>query len=277
MCAHVAASAGVLEPTPLLEIDEASVKRGERWILDRISLRIPAGRHTAILGPNGSGKSTLVKLIMREVYPTASSNDRGRVRVFGRALWHVTELRGQLGIISPALQQDFTGEPSLEAFEVVLSGFFAARGLGLYHRVTDEMRKRAQQALDLLDAGNLAGREMASLSTGEARRVLIARTLVHRPRALLLDEPCTGLDLVGRRRFLESLRKLAQAGTTLVLITHHIEEILPEINQVVLLRNGRVAHQGEKADTLTDAALSASFGMPIRVRQRGAWFDALLE
>ncbi|MDD2676769.1 MAG: ATP-binding cassette domain-containing protein [Methylacidiphilaceae bacterium] len=276
MSSHSAYHATGFE-SPLLEIDQASVKRGERWILDRLSLRVPAGRHMAILGPNGSGKSTLVKLIAREVYPSVRDGDRGGLRIFGRDLWNVTELRGLLGIVSPAQERGFLGEPPLEACEAVVSGFFAARGLGPNHRVTEEMRERAAEALDLLGAGQLAGRELSSLSSGEARRLLIARALVHRPRALLLDEPCEGLDLASRRRFLESLRTLAQSGTTLLLITHHIEEILPEIAHVLLLRDGRVLQEGEKERTLTDAALSAAFGLPVRVRRRGAWYEAFLD
>ncbi|WP_329741663.1 ABC transporter ATP-binding protein [Dyella sp. A6] len=262
---------------PLLDIDKASVMQGNRLILDRLTLRVNAGQHTAILGPNGSGKSTLVKLVARQLYPLARGDGRGQVRIFGRERWNVSALRGLLGIVSPAVQRDYTSDIPLEAFDAVISGFFAARGLGLDHRVTDGMRERAREALEQLDAGHLAGREMASLSTGEARRVLIARALVHRPRALLLDEPCAGLDLASRRRFLESLRALARNGTTLLLVTHHIEEILPEIDQVVLLRDGRVQHQGSKADTLADAALSETFGMPIHAQCRGEWYTAAVD
>lgn len=262
---------------PLLDIDEASVMRGERAILDRLSLRVAPGQHTAILGPNGSGKSTLVKLIARQIYPLARDDGRGQVRVFGRERWNVAELRGLLGIVSPALQRDYTSDTPLQAFDAVVSGFFAARGLWLNHRVTDEMRARAHAALEQMDAGHLAGREMESLSTGEARRVLIARALVHRPRALLLDEPCAGLDLVSRRRFLESLRALARGGTTLLLVTHHIEEILPEIDRVLLLRDGRALQQGDKRAMLTDAALSAAFGMPVRVSRRSEWYAAAVD
>lgn len=261
----------------LLEIDEASVIRGERMILDRLSLRIAAGQHTAILGPNGSGKSTLVKLITRQLYPLARQGGGSSVRVFGRERWNVAELRSLLGIVSPALQLDYTSDTPLEVFDAVVSGFFAARGLGLDHRVSETMRERALEALAHSGAAQLAGREMASLSTGEARRVLIARALVHRPRALLLDEPCAGLDLASRRHFLESLRTLARGGTTLLLVTHHIEEILPEIDQVVLLRDGRVLQQGNKAAMLTDATLTHTFGMPVRVQQRGDYYSAAID
>ena len=231
---------------PLLEIDNASVMQGDRRILDGLSLRIRAGEHAAILGPNGSGKSTLVKLIARQLYPLARDGGEHTVRIFGRDRWNITELRSLLGIVSPALQHDFTTDTPLEVVDAVISGFFAARGLARHHVVTGAMRTRASEALELAGATHLVGREMASLSTGEARRVLIARALVHRPRALLLDEPCAGLDLASRRRFLESLRGLAQGQTTLLLVTHHVEEIVPEIDRVILLRDGQILQDGPK-------------------------------
>ncbi|WP_430387364.1 ABC transporter ATP-binding protein [Dyella sp. 20L07] len=265
-----------LSATPLLEIDDASVMRGDRLILDHFSLCIRAGEHTAVLGANGAGKSTLVRLITRELYPLAREDGRPAMRVFGRDRWHVSELRGLLGIVSPSLQHDCTTEDNLEVSEAVLSSFFSARRLGLDHHITTAMRERADEALAQAGATHLLGRHMASLSTGEARRVLIARALVHRPRALLLDEPCAGLDMASRRRFLESLRELARHGTTLLLVTHHIEEILPEIGQVVLLRDGRLLRHGDKAEVLTDAALSDTFGMPVQVQRHGDYYDAAI-
>lgn len=262
--------------TPLLEIDHASVERNGKPILADVDLRVAPGQHTAILGANGAGKSTLVQLIARQIYPLARGDGRGTIKVFGRERWNVTELRSLLGIVSPAVQSDYTSDTSLEVFDTVVSGFFAARGTWLNHHVSDAMRERANAALAQLDASHLVGRQMASLSTGEARRVLIARALVHRPRALLLDEPCAGLDLASRRRFLESLRVLAQTGTTLLLVTHHIDEILPEVQQVVLLRDGRVLRQGDKQSMLGDAPLSNAFGMPITVRQHGDWYHAAI-
>ena len=197
------ADANPLPVPPLLEITAATVLRGGQPVLDRFSLRLDAGCHTAILGANGAGKSTLVQLIARQLYPLAPDDGRSPVRVFGRAHWNVAELRGLLGIVSPAVQSDYTSEEPLEVFDAVVSGFFAARGLWRGHAVSDEMRARAHAALEQLGASHLVGRAMASLSTGEARRVLIARALVHRPRALLLDEPCAGLDLASRRRSME--------------------------------------------------------------------------
>lgn len=259
-------------PDALLALDRISVVRDGRAILDEFSLRIAPGQHTAILGPNGSGKSTLVKLIDRQLYPLGGAS----LRVFGRDRWDVTELRSLLGIVSPATQTDFTSGERLEVFNAVASGFFAARGVW-DHPLTDEMRERSHEALVQAGARHLVGREMASLSTGEARRVLIARALVHRPRALLLDEPCAGLDPASRRQFLESLRALARGGTTLLLVTHHIEEILPEIGHVVMLRDGRLLQEGDKAQLLNDTALSTLFGAKARVERHGEWYWARIE
>ena len=261
----------------LLTIDQASVMQGDRLVLDRLSLCIADGQHTAILGPNGSGKSTLVKLIARQLYPLVKRDGNGRVHIFGRDRWNVAELRSLLGIVSPAVQLDYTSDTPVEVFDAVVSGFFAARGISFNHQVTDDMRGSAHEALAQVGATPLIGRDMASLSTGEARRVLIARALVHRPRALLLDEPCAGLDMASRRHFLEGLRELARSGTTLLLVTHHVEEILPEIGQVVLLRDGRVFRQGSKVDTLTDATLSEAFAMPVRVSRHGDYYAATLD
>ena len=258
--------------TPLLHIRDASVVRGTRALIDRLSLDLLPGQHTAILGPNGSGKSTLVKLITRQLYPLAG----GEVRVFGQDRWNVTELRSLMGVVSSAMQLDFDAHPPLEAFDCVLSGFFAARGIWKHHKVTDEMRQRAEDAMAQIGATHLKGRDMSTLSTGEARRVLIARALVHRPRALLLDEPCAGLDPASRRGFLEALRAVA-ASATLVLVTHHIEEILPEIDHVVMLKNGRVFREGAKSALLTTDALTALFDMPVTVARRGAWRHATVD
>ena len=261
----------------LLTIDRASLMQGDRLVLDQLTLRLADGQHTAILGPNGSGKSTLVKLIARHLYPLAQRDGSGTVRIFGRDRWNVAELRSLLGIVSPAVQLDYTSDTPVEVFDAVVSGFFAARGTSFNHQITDDMRERATEALTQVGATSLVGRNMVSLSTGEARRVLIARALVHRPRALLLDEPCAGLDMASRRHFLESLRALARSGTTLLLVTHHVEEILPEIDNVVLLRDGQVFKQGDKSSTLTDGALSETFGMPVRVTTHGNYYAAALE
>jgi len=259
---------------PLIRIDEVSVVRGGVTLLDNVSLTIAPGQHTAILGRNGSGKSTLVKLISRDLYPTGGGEG---VRIFGQTLWDVFELRKRLGLVSPALHADLVREDGLEVLDAVLSGFFASRGVWRHHPVTEAMRVVSREALARIGGDDLIGRTMATLSTGEARRVLIARALVHRPEALLLDEPCAGLDPATRRLFLESLRAVAASGVTLVMVTHHVEEILPEIGTLVLLRDGRVLHRGDKDLLLTDAVLTDLFGLPTIVERRSGWFDARID
>ena len=266
-------TASLLSNDALLEIRDVSVRRGDAVLLDQVSLAVADGQHTAILGRNGSGKSTLVKLISRELYPTGGGEG---VRIFGQTRWDVFELRQQLGIVSPAVHAELTREEGLEVLGAVVSGFFASRGLWRHHRVTEAMRQAGREALARMEAEHLIGRTMATLSTGEARRVLIARALVHRPRALLLDEACAGLDPATRRQFLETLRVLAQSGTTLILVTHHVEEIIPEVSQVVMLRDGAVLRQGQKADLLTGGGLSDLFGMAASVDCRDGWFSARL-
>jgi len=255
----------------LIELDHASVRRGERLALRDLTLRLPAGRHTAILGANGCGKSTFIQLITRQLYPLAHADGRPAVRVFGEHLWDVREIRTQLGIVTGSLHDQLTTLPWLRTEDVVL-GAFEARLVGLEHdHITDTMRTQATEALARAEAAHLAGRVYTSLSTGEARRVLVARALVHRPQALLLDEPTTGLDPVAREHLLGSLRQLARQGVALILVTHHLEEIVPEIEHVVLLREGEVVAEGPRQELLQEDWLSRTFGAPLRLyRPQGA-------
>lgn len=257
---------------PLLQLDAVSVLRGDRRILDDVSLRIDLGKHTVILGRNGSGKSTLVKLIAHQIHPLGGSG----VRVFGQTHWNVFDLRKRLGIVSSTLQTEFGSDEPVRVIDAVLSGFFAAHGVWRHHVVTDEMRLAATSALERMGVLHLADRQMGGLSTGEARRVLIARALVHGPEALLLDEPCSGLDPATRRRFLDSLRDVARSGVTLILVTHHIEEILPEISRVVMIEDGRILADGPRDDVLTDELISDLFGMPGRLERNGEWLSLQL-
>lgn len=262
-------------PNALLRIDRATVLREDRRLLDALSLSIAPGQHTAILGPNGSGKSTLVKLIERRLYPLVHEDGSPVVRIFGRDRWNVAELRSLLGIVSSDLRREFEGSNE-QVLNAVLSGFFASMTLGRDHVVDETMRRRALEALDRVGAAHLAERDVSTLSTGEARRVLIARALVHRPRALLLDEPCAGLDPGTRRRFLDLLSELAREGTTLVLVTHHVEEVVPEIEHVVMLRDGCLFDQGPKERLLADDRLSELFGWRMEVERDNGFYGARL-
>jgi iron complex transport system ATP-binding protein len=260
---------------PLLEIDNASVVLGATRALDGLTLSIGAGEHAAILGPNGAGKSTLMKLLTLQVYPFAASNGTPPVRIFGKERWDVMELRSQLGIVSADLHDRFVhGNASglITGHDAVLSGFFASQGLFAHQHVTEAMRSAATEALDNMGALHLSAATMDTMSTGEARRVLIARALAHGPRALFLDEPTRGLDVAAQHDFMERVRGLARRGTTIVLVTHHAEEIIPEIDRVILLSRGRVAYDGSKASVMTSARLSEVFGVSLAVAQANGYY-----
>jgi iron complex transport system ATP-binding protein len=253
---------------PILELRGASVVLGTTCVLDALTLTIEQGEHTAILGPNGAGKSTLIKLLTLQLYPLASSNGVPPIRLFGRTRWDVFELRSQLGIVSADLHDRFVHgnvAGQITGVEAALSGYFASQGVFANHRVTDAMRESAHAALRMMGVDHLADATLDTMSTGEARRVLIARALVHDPKALVLDEPTRGLDLVAQHAFMERVREIARRGITIVLVTHHADEIIPEIDRVILLRRGRVAHDGAKAAVLTKACLRDAFESPVSV------------
>ena len=253
---------------PLLQIHSATVVKGRGVrALDGISLTVQEGEHTAILGPNGSGKTSLIKLIAFLHYPLLHEDGSPAVRVFGRARWNVFDLRQRLGIVSPELDDTFTDarHGRLKGLEAAVTGFFAAYALFQHQDITPATWERARAALDLMEASHLAQKPLGEMSTGEARRVLIARALAPDPAALLLDEPTTGLDMLAARRFLETLRGVARQGKTILLVTHHVEEIIPEVERVVMLRAGRVFRDGSKADVLASANLSALYDAPLAV------------
>jgi iron complex transport system ATP-binding protein len=254
---------------PLIEFRNVSVARGENLGLADINLSIASGEHVAILGPNGSGKSTLIKAVTRELYPL-QKNGPGSVRILGRETWNVFELRPHLGIVTNDLMALCTRNYS--AREIVLSGFFSSVGIWPNHVVTPAMEQKTDEVIELLEIAELAGRNVDELSSGEARRVLIARALVHSPEALILDEPTASLDFRAVRELREILRKVAAAGTSMILVTHHLEDIIPEITRVVILKNGRIVRDGRKEDVLTNDELSRLFELPAEVLQRSGYY-----
>jgi iron complex transport system ATP-binding protein len=269
-----------LSQAPVLELINGSVIKADRPVLHNLSLRIAVGEHTAIVGPNGAGKSVLVRLLTHEDRAVVPPDGSSPVRVFGDDNWNVFELRSQLGVVSADLHQRFVAgnsEGRIRAEAAVLSGFLASDGILRYGDVTDDMRMRAVHALERMGAGHLARRWLDELSSGEARRVLLARALVTEPRALVLDEPTTGLDLVARHEFMERVRQIARGGTTIILITHHIDEIIPEIGRAVLLREGRIVADGTKASVLTAGRLSELFDARVAVEEVDGYLYAHLE
>lgn len=264
---------------PLLQINDATVLKKQQAVLDHISVTIQQGEHTAIIGPNGSGKSSLIKLMTYQHYPLAHGDGTPVVQVFGRENWNVFELRTQLGLVSADLHQSFAGGSSFRdvlGFDAVLSGFFASQGILHWDEVTPTMRQQAEQAIESVDAAHLATKSMEEMSTGEVRRMLIARALVTDPPALLLDEPTTGLDIVTRQRFLQTVERLTTQGKTILLVTHHLEEIIPAIQRVILLQHGRIVGDGTKAEMLTDERLSDLFEIPLHVQAQADYYSVTL-
>jgi iron complex transport system ATP-binding protein len=253
---------------PLIELRNVSVVRSGRVVLHELNLRIEAGEHVAIMGPNGSGKSTLIKTITRELYPLYDA--RSRMKLFGQETWNNSELRSMLGIVTnyiePFLGREITGH------EAVLSGFFSSVGLGRYHEVKPAMREKTDELMAWLEIAHLAERVVSEMSSGEARRVMIARALVHEPKALLLDEPSNSLDVFAQVELRRSMSKLAQSGIALLLITHHLPDVVPEIARVIFMREGRIAGDGAKAELLTAERLGTLFGCPVKVTRQDGYY-----
>ena len=261
----------------LMELRNVTVCRNGRAVLHSLNLRIASGEHVAILGPNGSGKSTLIQLLTRELYPRYDGSDSS-MTLFGSQSWDVFELRSMLGIVANDIAPFC--ERAVTAREAVLSGFFSSVGLARHHAVEPEMEEKTDAALARLEIAHLADRPMSEMSSGEARRVMIARALVHQPRALVFDEPSNSLDVAAQIELRRTMSGLAQGrpgkpGIALLLITHHLPDIVPEIERVILLREGRIAGDGPKAEMLTEERLSALFGCAVRVSLQDSHYHLL--
>jgi iron complex transport system ATP-binding protein len=249
---------------PLLDFHNLRVLRGQTIALDDFSLRIGAQEHIAVLGPNGCGKSTLIKTITRECYPVA--RPESSMSILGEESWNVFALRAHLGIVSNDLMLTCTGDAC--GRDVVLSGFFSSISIFSNHTVDARQRELADAALSELKISHLAERPVSEMSSGEARRVLIARALVHKPGALLFDEPCNSLDLSAQQSLRQTMRRLANSGTAIILVTHELADIVPEIQRVVLMRRGRVVGDGPKEEILEVERLADLFGVNVEMARR---------
>ena len=253
-----------------LDLREVNVARGERVVLHDINLSIRTGEHVAILGPNGCGKSTLIQTINCQIYPIVHPGMQ--VQIFGRERWDLTDLRKHFGVVGTDLPGERTAVT--KGLDAVIAGFFSASTLWPNLHVTGEMRVRAVEALERMEALPLANQLLGEMSAGEKRRIIIARALVHQPRQLLLDEPSNALDLAAQRELRDSMRRLAQEGTGLVLVTHHLGDILPEIERIILMRDGRITGDGPREDLLTEGRLSELFQAQIRIGRDEQWLHS---
>lgn len=263
-------SSGRKESTaPLLDLHKVRVMRGGKTVLHDFTLRVDAEEHVAVLGPNGCGKSTLIKTITRECYPVVQAGSR--MTILGQKSWNVFELRSLLGIVSNDLMSSCTAEAS--GLDVVLSGFFSSTRIFPNHTVDPKHRESAEAALAQLGVSHLSERAVEEMSSGEAKRVLIARALVHKPRALLFDEPCNSLDILAQHDLRETMRALANSGTGIILVTHEIQDVVPEIERVVLMSNGRIVADGRKEEILQAESLGKLFGLKVELARRDGYYN----
>jgi len=253
-----------------LRLEHVNVVRGDKQVLKDLSLSIDTGEHVAILGPNGCGKSTLIMTINCQIYPLVEEGTR--VSIFGRPRWDLTELRKHFGVVGTDLPGERTAVTT--GLDAVIAGFFSASSLWPNLTVTPEMRARAIEALTRIGGMRLAEQPVGTMSAGEKRRILIARALVHRPKQLLLDEPSNALDLAAQKDLRDQLRILAQEGTGLVMVSHHLGDILPEIKRIIFLRNGQILDDGPREAMLTEAKLSDLFETKVRIGSAEGWLHS---
>ncbi len=263
---------------PFWDIRKATVFQGDHQVFSELDLQIFPGQNTCIIGPNGAGKTTLLKLLTRELYPVVKPDSY--VRIEGSDQVVVADLRQKIGIVSPELQSRYS--PHVTGYDVILSGFFGTIGMHGHLPVTHSQHRKVEELLSGLGLESLAGRRYWHLSTGQQRRLLLARALIHKPRMLILDEPTNGLDLKSSHTLLVDLRRLAREGTTLLLVTHHISEVIPEIDRVVMLKSGRIFLDGAKNVVMTAANLSRLYETPLHLHHAEGYFqiapaDSLLD
>lgn len=257
--------------TPLLEIRNATVYRSQTVVFDNLNLTINQGESVAILGPNGAGKSTLLKLLTRELYPYEKPDSF--VKIFGRELVSVQQLRQQIGLVSHDFQAKYM--PITTGFDVVLSGLLGTIG-HLYHQdVSEAQRQLTLETLDRLDLLPLKDKMFQHMSSGQQRRLILARALIHRPQTVIFDEPTNSLDLQGCFQVLRDMRQLVAEGTSIVIATHHLHEIIPEIKRVVFIRDGQVIADGAKEDLLTNARISELYDTDVQMVEQNGYYQAL--
>lgn len=252
----------------MIDIQDVCVYQQQTKVFDHFSLQIKQGEKVAILGPNGAGKSTLLKLISRELYPV--EREGSHVRLYGNERITIWDLRSRIGFVSHDLQEDYT--PYTSALDVIVSGFFGAVGTHDHLQPNTEQIEQAKALMERLGMADYSRTMFQRLSTGQKRRLLLARALVHEPEALILDEPSNGLDMGAGLKMLSLLRGFCGPGRSIIIATHHVDEIIPEIKRVVLIKDGQVAADGPKAEILTAERLSSLYQTDLSISTQDGWY-----
>ena len=255
----------------IIDLRNITVFQGRNKVLDHFSLTIDESQSTVILGPNGSGKTTLLKLLNRELYIV--EDPKSSIKIFEKDKWNVDDLRSNLGVVSQHLQYGYSN--SAIGLYVVLSGFYSSDGIWQHQTFEEEKLNRAKEVMDLLSISELQDRAFSSMSTGEQRKFLLARSLVNDPAVLVFDEPTSGLDMSTCFQYLEIIRELIGMGKKVVLVTHHVHEIPPEVTRVILLKEGKVIEDGNKDEILTDTNLTNLFDWPIKLVKENGYYQAM--
>jgi iron complex transport system ATP-binding protein len=255
----------------IIDLQNITVFQGRNKILDDFTLTIDESQSTVILGPNGSGKTTLLKLLNRELYIV--EDPKSSLKIFEKDSWNVDDLRSNLGVVSQHLQYGYSN--SAIGLYVVLSGFYSSDGIWQHQTFEEEKLNRAKEVMDLLSISELQDRAFSSMSTGEQRKFLLARSLVNDPAVLVFDEPTSGLDMSTCFQYLEIIRELIGMGKKVVLVTHHVHEIPPEVTRVILLKEGKVIEDGNKDEILTDTNLTNLFDWPIKLVKENGYYQAM--
>ena len=256
----------------IYQIRHADVFRGfypkATQVFNNLSIDLKKHEHTAILGPNGSGKTTLLKLLTREISPVVK--DGSFIKIFDQEQVNIWELRERIGVVSHDFQTNY--QSLATGLDVVVSAFFGSIGIHQHQTPTEEQRSLAKQQLQKLNIEALENKPYLQLSTGQQRRLLLARALIHQPEVLIFDEPTNGLDIKSSIALLSELRKLARSGVTLILVTHHLDEIVPEIDRVVMLKQGEVMADGKKSSTLTEENFSQVFELDVTLTEEDGYY-----
>ncbi len=249
------------DETPWLDIKNVEAWLGPTQVFRNLTLRLIQGENTAILGPNGSGKTALVKLISRNIYPIVKTDSM--ISIFGDQTIKVNQLRTRIGVVSTDLEvrtQDF-----IRAKDVVLSGFYGSIGININRIQKEEEFKKVQKLMSELGLQKIYSRPFGQLSDGEKRRLLIARAMIHKPEILVLDEPTNGLDLKSRHQLLACIRMLCKGKTTIILITHRVEDIVEEMQRVIFLKKGEIIRDGAPNDLLKSEPLGNLYETPLEI------------